>query len=386
MNDLDNNQKAKLLALKQEQDAQKAAKTPAEQIIDSGAIPEAKKEEQAAEAVPEPAPIVDATKEEASTTTPPPNAVDHSEEIDFKWDAELEQTPAPAQTTGVDFKKIGSALNLEVTNEDEFVKTVSEKMSKLKELEETQSKALEGVPDSLKETLEIARKGGDWQSFIGNSLIDLTKQDPIDLFEQEYERVNAYRFKKEDGTIDYEALDNALDNMDDGMKSMQGNVIKQQLMAQQQQRKQAVLAEASRAQERFNKELFDAAKELPQYFPKEEWGVNVEPKHAASVVDGIMTGKLVKKHLGDIDPATLAKLDGKKLAKAIFLLEASKNIAQHQYKQGIVAGKRELLDKTQNPQITTPSISAAPDVADDKKPKTAVEKLKEKFKVGQGSL
>ena len=384
MSDLNTDQKAKLLAIKQEQDALKAAKTPAEQVIDSGAVPEAKKEEQVAVAVPEPAPIVDAKKEEASTTTAP--IAETSDESEFKWDAELEQTPASAPSSGTDLKKIGSALNLEVANEDEFVKTVSEKFAKLKELEDSQAKTFDGLPSYLKEAIDIAKKGGDVDTFIGNSILDPNKYDPIDLFETEYERQNAHRFKKPDGSIDYESLDAEMDSISDGVKSMQGNVLKQQLVNQQYQRKQALVAEASKAQDRFSKELTEAAKELPQYFPREEWGVSVEPKHAASVIDGIVTGKLVKKHLGDIDSATLAKLDGKKLAKAIFLLEAGKNIVEHSRKQGIVQGKRELLDKTQNPQIHSPGSPAAPDLADDKKPKTAVEKLKDKFRPVTGDL
>jgi hypothetical protein len=372
MSDLDVNQKAKLLALKQERDAQKPAETQVEQIINSGAIPDAKKEEVVTEAVPEPTLIVDKQKEEASTTNPQEQT---SEEVEFKWDSELEQ-PAAQPSSGVDLRKLGSALSLEATNEEEFVKTVGEKLSKLKELEEQSSKVFEGIPSYLKEAIDIAKKGGDVETFIGNSLLDPNRYDPIDLFETEYERVNAHRFKKPDGTIDYEALDAEMDNIPDGYKSMQGMTIKQQLIAQQQQRKQAIVAESLKAQERFTKELTEAAKELPQFFPKEEWGVNVEPKHAASVVDGIMNGKLVKKHLGDIDQATLSKLDAKKLTKLIFLAEAGKNIVEFSRKQGIVAGKRELLDKTQNPQVIAPSISAAPDISDDKKSLTAVDKLK----------
>lgn len=381
MSDLQNDQKAKLLALKQERDAQISAKTQAEQVIESGAIPEVNKEEPVAVAVPEPV-LIDTTKEEASTTTPTPS--EETQEVEFKWDADLEQPPAVVQPSGTDFKKIGSALNLEVANEDEFVKTVSEKMSKLKQLEESSS--FEGVPDALKETLEIARKGGDWESFIGNSILDPNKYDPIALFETEYERVNANRFKKPDGSVDYEALDAEMDSIPDGYKSMQGLTIKQQLAGQQQQRKQAIQAEAIKAQQRFSQELSEVAKELPQYFSKEEWGVNIEPKHAASVVDGIMTGKLVKKHLGNIDSATLTKFDAKKLAKLLFLAEAGKNLVEHSRKQGIVQGKRELLDKTQNPQIHSPATPAAPDVADDKKPKSAVEKLKDKFRPTAGDL
>lgn len=374
MDDLNNDQKARLLAIKQERDAQKKqVETPAEQIIDSGVIPEVKKQEEpTGEAVPPVEPTVDKKKEDNSTTTP---QEDKPEEVEFKWDAELEQTPA-TPTSGVDLKKIGSALNLEATNEDEFVKTVSEKLSKLKTLEDQTSKTFENVPDALKETIEIAKKGGDWESFIGNSLLDPTKLDPIDIFEQEYERNNLYRFKKPDGTIDYEKLDEELDGINDGVKSMQGNAIKQQLIAQQQGRKQAVLAESQRAQERFSKELSEAAKELPSYFPKEEWGVTVEPKHASSVIDGIANRKLVQKHLGNIDEATLAKLDAKKLSKLLFLAEAGKNLVEHSRKQGIVSGKRELLDKTQNPQINAPGSPATPDTPDDKKPLTAAEKLK----------
>lgn len=387
MNDLDSSQKTKLLAIKKERDDKIAAASQppvAEIVIEGGEIPSVEAGSELVEAVPAVVtPIVDTAREEASNTNPAP-AVPAEEE--FKWDADLEQTPASTPTSGVDIKKIGSALNLEVTNEDEFVKTVSEKMSKLKQLEEASANQFQGVPEHLKETIEIAKKGGDWQSFIGNSILDPSQLDPIDLFEREYERSNVHRFKQADGTIDYEKLDEEIDSIADGVKSMQGTSLKQQLIRQQHDRKQAILTDASKTQDRFNKELAEAAKELPQYFPKEEWGVSVEAKHASAVIDGIATGKLIKKHLGDIDQATLAKLDGKKIAKAIFLLEAGKNIAQHQYKQGIVAGKRELLDKVQNPQINAPGTPAAPDVADDKRPKTAVEKLKEKFAVSPNSL
>lgn len=383
MSDLSTNQLAKLAELKKERDAQKAEQTPAEQVIDSGAIPEVSKpEEPKAEAVPAEVTKVDEKKAEESTTNPTET---QSEEIEFKWDAELEQTPAP-QASGVDLKKIGSALNLEVNDEDTFVKTVSEKLSKLKTLEEQTSKTFEGVPDALKETIEIAKKGGDWMSFIETSLVDANKLDPVQVYEQEYERQNLHRFKNADGSYDYEALDAEMDGIAAGVKIMGGKNIINQIASQQQQRKQFVIAEAQKSQDRFNKELSEAAKELPSYFPKEEWGVNVESKHASSVIDGIANGKLVKKHLGDIDSATLSKLDAKKLSKLIFLAEAGKNIVEHSRKQGIVQGKRELLDKTQNPQVTGSGIPAAPDIPDDKKPLTAAEKLKKAIGANSGSL
>ena len=381
MSDLDHNVSAQLLAIKAKKDAELASQQTATEPVTEPkaveAVPTEKKPEEEVKAETE------KVAEPTTTETIEPEKVD---EVEFKWDEGLvEETPT---TSGVDIKKLGSAFELNVSNEEEFVKEVNSKLAKLKELEAENSKTFEGVPSSLREAIDIAKKGGDWHSFVENSLLDVTKLDAIDLFEQEYERQEAAKYRNPDGTIDYERLDEAMDSIPDAIKSMQGNQIKNSLYLQQQQKKQDIVMRAQQAQEAFSKQLGEAVKELPEYFPKDTYGIAIEGKHISSLYDGVASNKLIQKHLGNIDPSVLSQLDAKKLIKTLAMAEWGAGISQAQYKRGIVSGKRELLDKTQNAQINPSSRSAEPELSETERPMTAAEKLK-KSMTGfrpQGSL
>jgi hypothetical protein len=378
MNDLDQDVAAKLLTIKQKKDAEKAQtiqQEPVEQKAETTspvteAVPIQKKEEAVTNKETE-----KPADQPAAETDEAPKA--ETEEQEFRWDADIvEEQKAQDEAPKVDFKKLGSALNLEINTEEELIKQVSEKMAKLKEVEEQTSKQFEGVPAELKEAIEIAKKGGDWYSYVEHSLIDVTKLDPIDLFEQEFERMEAHKYKNEDGSIDYERLDEALDAIPDALKTMQGNAIKNNLYLQQQQKKQQLQAQAQQAQEVFKSQLGEAMKELPNYFPKDTFGITLEQQHVASLYDGITSNKLVQKHLGITDPTVLSKIDPKKLARTLAMAEWSAGISKAQYNRGLTQAKRELLEKTQNAQINSTARSAEPEAGEGEKPKTAAEKLK----------
>lgn len=291
----------------------------------------------------------------------------------------------PADNKSVDFKKLGSAFDLEASTQEEFISKVNEKFSKLKEAQET---TFTGVPDDLKQAIEIAKKGGDWKSYTSSLAVDVEKLDPLALFDREFERVEAQRFKNPDGSIDYEKLDEELNSIPDGIKRMQGNAIKQQISTQQKARQATVMAAVAQAQDRFQKNLGDAVKELPSMLPKEAYGVTFEPKHSSYLYEGISNGSLVKKHLGNIDPATLSKMDGKKLTQTIALAEWAEKISDFRFKQGKVSGKKEILSSTQNAQITASTTVPTPTRSDDDKPLTSAEKLAayRKSKMGTNSL
>lgn len=377
---------AKILENKAKRDAANApAKQPVVQNTEADPkVPAVdvlnKKKEEAAPPSTEPQPIVDETKAEASTTNPTPPEKSEGdgkkdEEVSFEWDAD-EPKPAPSQ---IDLKKIGSALNLEVNSEDELIQTVSEKMSKLKELEAKLQE--EDLPTDFKTTFEeakkLAKQGGDWQTVVYSSLLDASKLDPLKLFEQEYEKTEAQRFRKEDGTIDYDALYAEHDSIPEGVRKMQGNLIKQQLVTYQTQQKQAVLNQAKQAQETFTKTLVEAAKELANSFPQDVYGIKLEASHAASIQNDILNGKLVKEFLGNVDATTLAKLDAKKLMTTLTKAKLADKLATFNYKRGLSQGKRELLDRTQNPQLDVAGRAPEPDKQD--KPKTRVEIIQERM-------
>ena len=204
--------------------------------------------------------------------------VDDLSDPTFDLDLGEEEGAKPADNKSVDFKKLGSAFDLEASTQEELISKVKEKFSKLKEVQET---TFSGVPDDLKQAIEIAKKGGDWKSYTSSLAVDVEKLDPLALFDREFERVETQRFKNPDGSIDYEKLDEELNSIPDGIKRMQGNAIKQQISNQQKARQATVMAAVEQAQDKFQKSLGDAVKDLPSMLPKEAYGVTFEPKHSS---------------------------------------------------------------------------------------------------------
>lgn len=331
--------------------------TPVEKTIEQPVPPAPKKDESVTQT---PEVKKDAPVESKTTDKPKEEPQEQTQPVEeFKWDSQIPDKPVEAQTVqSVDFKKIGSALSLEVTNEEQLVKTVTEKLTKLKSLEEN----LEGVPDTLKQTLEIAKQGGDWLSYAGVTALDVSKLDAVEEFEKNYERANAHRFKHPvTGEIDYEKLDAEIDSISEGIKAMEGERIKASLAYQQNQRKAQIVAQAVVQRETFQKTLGEATSELAKLLPKETFGIQIEPKHSAYLYEGIANGSLIKKHIGAIDLSVLSKADAKKLVKTVAIAEFGESMSQFQYKQGKAAGEKSLLHSTQNIQLNTPSSHPTPE-------------------------
>jgi hypothetical protein len=138
-----------------------------------------------------------------------------------------------------------------------------------------------------------------------------------------------------------------------------------------------IIAQAEKQQAEFSKKLSEAATNISKTLPKESFGITFEPKHSEFLYNGIANQSLIKKHLGDIEPGALAKMDPNKLMKAIALAEYGDKIAKFQFSQGQVTAKKELLQKVQNPVVNTAGTPAAPEVTDSEKPKSSVQKLQE---------
>lgn len=316
----------------------------------------------------------------APETTEPTNSdvPPTEQQEEFKWDDGIPDTTAPlttvAETVPTDLKKIGSALKLEVKDEQEFVATVSEKLARLQELEKL---SLDGIPDELKQAIDVAKKGGDWLTYTKAVGFDANSLDPVELFDREYERANVARFKKPDGSVDWEAFDQELDAISPGLKLMQGQALKSTLVQQQQFQKAQVLSQTTAQQETFQKGLGDAAKNLNKLIPQEQFGVLIEPKHSAYFYQGIADGSLVKKHLGSIDPAFLAKFDSQKLMKTVVLAELAEKISTLRFKQGETAGKKSLLKETTNAQVQQPSFVPRPEEPNAQPAPTSAQRLSE---------
>ncbi len=385
------NVNAELLKNKALRDAKNAAAVPQEpqrsQNIDTQATtvvqPTAQPEpaapaQTATQAVPVQQPAAPAQASAPATTEipaaepPKPTTQIDLEEPKFEWDQPA-TPPAEVLKPAVtpDFKKISSALKFEteITSEDDLVARVSERFSQL-------GSALDGVPEPLKQAVELAKKGGDWVAFTDAAALDVSKLDPATIFDRQYERDNAYRFKNPDGTFDAKSFDDELNSIAHGVKVMNGNQIKHGLIVQQQTRQNQLLAEVARRSEAFQKNLGEAARDLATLLPQEKYGVPIEPGNAAFFYNGINDGSLIRKHLGDIDPGVLSRLDAKKLMKTLAIAELGEKVSKFRYEKGVVAGKKELLSSTQNAQITTTSTPPAPSSPEAPKAPTSTEKLK----------
>lgn len=394
----ENDVSSALLANKQKRDAANASATPAT-VTPAATITEANIKEISVSSA---APVeqvnkdtaVPVTKKPDEATTPekqqtPETSAKEStdtskteEQEEFKWDEGIPDTTNTTTeskaTVQTDLKKIGSALNLEVKDEQQFISTVSEKLTKLTELEKL---SLDGVPDELKQAIEVAKKGGDWLEYTRATSFDATTLKPEELFDHEYERANIARFKRPDGTVDVEALDQELDAIPAGLKLMEGNRLKAALVQQQQFKKAQVLAQTTAQQEAFQKSIAAAAQELSKLVPQDQFGVVIEPKHSAYFYQGVADGSLIKKHLGNIDPTLLAKLDGKKLMKTLVIAELGEKISTLRYKQGETAGKKSLLKDVTNPQVQGPSYSPRaeqPEPAPELKSSERLQQMKER--------
>jgi len=351
------------------------AQPPAPAITDTGApaVPliEAPKPEAVLPVEGNPAAtVVEPKKEEPITPTEP------VEEPLKPWDADDTVTAPAVVESKFDAKKLGSALGLEVNDETQLITTVNERLAKAKQLESEKDTILQGIPENLREAIEVAKKGGDWRALTGNT-VDVKNLDPLDVFDSDYAKKNSHRFMKEDGkTVDLDKMHAAIDTIPEELRAFQGDAIKREIAAVQLQQKASILAQAERKQLEFSTKLSEATRNVAQLLPKEKFGITLEAKHAEHLYAGINNHSLVKKHLGDLSADVVASLDPSKLTKIIALAEYGDKIAKFQYEQGGVAAKKALLQKVVNPQINTGGLPAAPETTDSERPKSSVEKLR----------
>lgn len=363
---------AKNEALQKSLEAQ--AQPPAPAITDTGTPATPLIEKPSTEAVlpvdgNPPVPVVELKKEEPPITPPV------VEEPQKPWDAD-DTVVTPAVDSKFDAKKLGSALGLEVADESQLIQTVNERLTKAKQLEAEKDTILQGIPESLKEAIDVAKKGGDWRALTGNS-VDVKSLDPLDVFDSDYAKRNGHRFKKEDGSIDLDKMHAAIDSIPEELRLFQGDAIKREIAAIQLQQKASILAQAERKQLEFSKKLSEATRDVAKLLPKETFGITLEARHGEHLYNGINNHSLIKKHLGDLSSEVIAGLDPSKLTKAIAVLEYGEKAAKFQYGQGEVAAKKALLNKVTNPQVNTTGLPAAPEVTDAERPKSTTEKLKD---------
>lgn len=270
-------------------------------------------------------------------------------------------------------KKISGALNFDAKDEADLLLKISELKTKEQPLE---------LPTELKEAVEAVKNGNNWRSVLGE--IDYSKVDPVEAYEYEIEqevRKSSKHFRKEDGSVDFDALDNYLDSIPMVEREMRGKEILASKQREQERSKQRRIAEAEQQDQIFKSKLAESSRNLNQLFPKDKFGIEWNPESSDYLYSGIASENLIKKHFGNVPKEILRGFDPNKVLKTIAAAEFVDKISDFRYKKGQVDKAKELLKKEQNVQLETPAIPARPDEPSKKiaTPDEKIRKYLEKF-------
>lgn len=317
-----------------------------------------------------------APKEPEKVTTEIPPV---EEPVTLSWDAD--ETPAPTTPGKIDFNKLGSALEFgDIKDENEFVAKVSELKSKLKQLEDA---PLSGIPDEFKDVLKVTKAGEDWKKYLAENIVDYSKANPLKLYEDQFfeQAVKLQKFRNPDGTINQDAILDALDAIPEVSRLIEGGRIQQTYIATQQSRKNQLIQQAQERLGKADKDLANSAKVLNELLPFESYGIKFEPKHSTQIYEGITNSKLTKKHLGiTYEDLVRSGADMKQIARTIATAEYVEPMLKFKSKNSEVQAKKDLLNKVQNVQLTTPGTTVKPDDNAEKKPLSPAQILEAHFK------
>jgi preprotein translocase subunit Sss1 len=331
---------------------------------------------------------------ETSVTQEPvvENKVVEEKIVQAKEQPVVEQTPAPetswddtpevevkptTQNKEIDYSELGSALGLgEIKSREEFVAKTSELKSKLKEYEE---KPLAGIPEEFQEVIKVA-KTSDWKEYLASQLIDYTKLDPIEEFENDYisRAQNNPRFFT-DGKYDHTKVEEALDAMPEATRELHGQQMLQAKAYQQAQRKAALEAQAQAKIEAADKSLLAATKNLQEILPLDQYAIKFEPKHSNEIYNGIVNSSLTKKHLGArYEDLVRMGADMKSVVRTITMAEKGEKMIAFKSASSKTAVKKEILQSTQNVQLNSTGTNLNPEDPEKKAP-SVVDNLKQHF-------
>lgn len=299
-------------------------------------------------------------KEQPKAETTPTEKVEELVETD--WDAERTEKPQEVpKSQEYDFHQIGNAIGWEdVKTKDQLIAKVSETLTKKKELEENQ---LSGIPDELKEVIEVTKSGANWKDYLSDQLIDYSKVDPIQLYEDEFFRdaVKNPRYLT-NGKYDEAKAEEAFGAVPEVLREQFGTDIALDKASKQRQRQLDQRAKAEARIAKAEQTLSSATRELQDLLPFDNYGIKFGSKHSSEIYSGIASSKLTKKHLG-IDYESLVKsgADMRAVARTVAAAEYAEDMIKHKSKNSKNAAAIEILEKTQNAQIKTPGSHAAPE-------------------------
>jgi len=293
------------------------------------------------------------------------------EEPEASWDDEPVETKVEE-----DYSWVSDLIGEEIKTKDEAKAKVTELKTKLKELSD---KPLEGLPDELKEVIEVA-KTGDWKDYLASQLIDYDKLNPLEEFERDFfKRAQNNPKYFTEGQFDPQKVHDAIDAIPDVQRELWGQQIIDAEKQLAERQRVALKAKAEEKRTAAEKSLAQSAKQLSEILPLESYGIKFEPRHTTEIYDGIVSSKLTKKHLGvTYDDLVRSGANMRAITRTITLAEKGEKMIAHKSKSSEVKAKKELLTKTQNIQLNSSGADLKPETPEEK-PKTAVDILKEHY-------
>src|SRR5882672_8349948 len=316
--------------------------------LNSPALQEWAKNQPAVETAPEAQtePVV-ATPTEVTdkieTPTETKEVVNPPEPQENDWDeipATIE-TKADVAIPEFDFSELGKSIGFEE------IKTKDEFLSKVKEL-----KALEGVPDNFKQALELAKKGGDWQSFLGVSQVDYASVDSVDLFKNELYRTikglpENLNKTKEELELQY---NEALGNYAPIQQRLEGDKMKKGYIDWQRQETERIQREAIQKKQQADARIKDTIDKIEDIN-----GFKLKSTHKAKMYDYITSGQLQK------DLFSQEGYNYQALAEIAFTRNFGKKANEFLWNKAKTSGTKEVITELTNPQISKPAERVQPE-------------------------
>lgn len=232
-------------------------------------------------ATPDVAPVAATVPDVIVPTVAP--VVDANAFVDV-WDTDPSTVSTPVATAPVaqapvatpqDFSYLADVLGKEkITSKEELLSAVNEVKSK--------AEVVTGLPENLTKALEIAKQGGNYLEYLGVSVVDWSKEDPITL----YENYVIDQYTRQDGTVDYEKVDKILDKIDEDDKEMRGMDLQKQYINYQAQQKNALEQQARNSRMNFEQTIrktLDGVSEIA--------GFKLSPTHKEDIYAYIAKGE-----------------------------------------------------------------------------------------------
>jgi hypothetical protein len=297
---------------------------------------------------PEPSPEVP-NKVETKVEEPiQPKAEVPATEEPEEWDPEVTSTePELKKEATFDFRSFIKDVGFDdVKDETEFKERV-------KKLKEPAPDAMDGLDERMKKAVELAKKGGDYLSFLKVSQVDYTKVDPIQLFEQSI---------KGDASYTPEEAQEILDSMTPLQKKQAGIEKRSQYVNWQRQEEARIQSEIASAESVRVAAKAKADKDLKETLNKVEKiaGLTLKPSHKQDIYDAITTGRMQKEIF--FDPKT-GEYDNQSMIETYFLKKNKDKIINFYTKKAKNETLRDYHKEVSNANVTPTGEKPTPEAA-----------------------